>query len=229
MKILTKDFNQSQNFKESFFLNGRDENPIDFLSGFFSYLKKKGIKGSEPLAKASGRKKKYNTLLDLTAGFGRDAFYFFCLGFQVRAIEKSKLIYSFLKKAYQEALKDKDLGPLIKENLHFIYGNSFNYLNCIGEEEKPDVIYLDPFFPKPLVKKKESALSPRWIQILKGIEESEAFKADEAGLLNLALKKAKHRVILKRPLRASFIEPLGFKKNYHSYKGKLVRYDTYFI
>ena len=202
---------------------------IDFLSGFFSNLRKREIKTSkEILAKAVGRKKSYSSLIDLTSGLGRDAFYFFCLGFHVLALERSFVSYALLKDALKRASKDPSLGPSLKERFHLIHAEALDFLKNISEDNRPDVIYLDPMFSDELKRKKKS-LPRQNIQILREIEREELKsgiqKTDVQVLLKGALEKAKFRVVLKRPLKA----PILFENlNHYVFKGKSIRYDTYF-
>ena len=60
----------------------------------------------------------------------------------------------------------------------------------------------------------------RTIQALRDLTQ----ETDTEGLLNLAIKKALKRVIVKRHKNSTYLEDL---KPSHSIKGKVVRYDIY--
>ena len=60
----------------------------------------------------------------------------------------------------------------------------------------------------------------RTIQALRDLTQ----ETDTEGLLNLAIKKALKRVIVKRHKNSTYLEDL---KPNHSIKGKVVRYDIY--
>jgi 16S rRNA (guanine1516-N2)-methyltransferase len=78
-------------------------------------------------------------------------------------------------------------------------------------------VYLDPMFPvsgKSALVKKEMRL----FHSLVGLDE------DSGALLELALQRARHRVVVKRPPKAPY---LGERKPQLSIAGKAVRFDIY--
>ena len=79
----------------------------------------------------------------------------------------------------------------------------------------PDVVYLDPMFP---TGRKAAERKP--LRVLRRLVGDDA---DAGELLAAALRVAKRRVVVKRPLRA---DPLGAKPT-ATHRGKAARYDVY--
>jgi 16S rRNA (guanine1516-N2)-methyltransferase len=97
--------------------------------------------------------------------------------------------------------------------------DSQDYLAQITDDNRPDVIYLDPMFPdrqKSADVKKEMAAFHHVV----GKDE------DADSLLEKALAKANYRVVVKRPRKAPFINN---KTPSYQLEGKSSRYDIYTI
>jgi 16S rRNA (guanine1516-N2)-methyltransferase len=168
---------------------------VDFLDGTLQYRlrtsgKRQGLGKAVGLDKASGI-----SVLDATAGLGRDALVLAALGCQVSLMERSPLVHALLEDGFARARRDGDAGlQELLGRMQLLQGDSRERLAAIarGELAPPDVIYLDPMFPprsKSASVKKDIAL----LHTLLGSEE------DFAGLLAAALPCAKHRVVVKRP------------------------------
>ena len=136
---------------------------------------------SQPFVKAIGFKGKPLRILDVTAGWGKDAFLLAQLGCHVTAIENHKLVFVFLK--------DFEKQIQTQGSLKFILGDSLSYLKTISE--KPDVIYFDPLFPED-----KKSLSRKSLRILQELTFQEGEFSKE--LFEACLKKAKNRVVVKR-------------------------------
>tara|TARA_R110000868_G_scaffold10639_4_gene51618 strand:+ start:18633 stop:19298 length:666 start_codon:yes stop_codon:yes gene_type:complete len=196
-----------------------EHNPfyLDFSEGKLAHRFQQGIGKSEPLAKAIGVKKNnIPTVLDVTAGMGRDAFVIACCGCQVTLLERSSVLVSLLQDAMQRARQDENLTPII-ERMQLIEADSIQYLNQLTE--KPDVIYLDPMYPD----RKKSALVKKEMRIIRELVGNDQ---DVESLFNAALEKAEKRVVVKRPKLAGFI---GDKEPTHQITGKTTRFDVYLI
>lgn len=181
---------------------------VDFLAGELAYRRFHG--GGELLIKAVGLNKTKNlTILDVTAGLGRDAFIMACHGGQVTLLERNKIIAALLQDALQRLALQEKLGLLL------IQTDSLQYLQQLSD--LPDVIYLDPMYPE----KRKSALVKKEMQFLQQII-TEPDNAED--LLQLALTKAKSRVVVKRPNYAGHLA--GLVPNY-SVKSKNHRFDIY--
>ncbi len=191
---------------------------IDFVSGKTAYRRKYGHAGGEAISRAVGIKKGHRpSIVDATAGLGRDAFVLATMGCRVHMIERSEMIATLLEDGLRRATQDEKIGMLINDKLTLTCGDSRHALRHVPF--KPDVIYVDPMFPlkdKSALVKKEM----RMVQEIVGQDED----ADE--LLTVALTIATNRVVVKRPAYANF---LAEKKPTTSIKTKKHRFDIYLI
>ena len=168
------------------------------------------LKAHQPLRKAIGFKGRSLKVLDITAGWGRDARLMAYLGCEVTAVEKNELVFVFLDFLNKNPTAD------CNGTLKFILGNSLNYLKTLKEETRPDVIYMDPMFPPD--KKSGSGKDFQILQqITLGEEES------TVPLFEEALKKCRNRVVVKQWKRKK-----PFKgRLLCSFPGRAVRFDVF--
>ncbi len=165
---------------------------IDFVNGKLAYRNKHNSGRKQPLAKAIGLKSGNNpTILDATAGLGRDAFILANLGCQVQMVERSPVVAALLYDGLQR------LNNLT--NLQLIHQDAQNWLPTLSL--KPDVIYLDPMYPH----RKKSALVKKEMQILQTIIGADI---DSSALLTIALNSANKRVVVKRPKWATILNDI---------------------
>ncbi len=191
---------------------------IDFVSGKTAYRRKYGHAGGEVISRAVGIKKGIRpNVVDATAGLGRDAFVLATLGCCVHMIERSDVMAKLLDDALHRAANDEKIGALIQEKLSLTCGDSRQALLHVPFE--PEVIYLDPMFPP----KEKSALVKKDMRMLQDVVGKDE-DADE--LLNVALKIATNRVVVKRPASADFLAEI---KPHTSIKTKKHRFDIYLI
>jgi len=131
-------------------------------------------------------------------------------------VERSPVIAELLSCALEEGR-----GTVIDDivtRMQLISANSSKWLDA-QNDAVADVIYLDPMYPhreKSSLVKKEMRL----FQMLVGED------LDDAELLSAALKKARYRVVVKRPRKGLAIE--GLAPSYQL-MGKSCRYDIYSI
>ncbi len=168
----------------------------------------KNLTQRQALFKAIGFKGTALSVLDITAGWAKDAFLISRLGCYVTAVESHPFVFHFV----QEVLHQKELKT---PHLRLILDDSLNYLNSIETNNQPDIIYMDPMFGG-----KKKSLSKKSLKILK---ELTGETKNKQILFDSALKKAKQRVVVKRhqleaPLRSS---RLCF------FKGRSVCYDVF--
>lgn len=189
---------------------------IDFISGKNGYRRKYGHIGGETISKAAGLKKGHRpNIVDVTAGWGRDAFVLATMGCRVHMIERSEVMAQLLEDGLRRAKQDQKIGRMIRDNLSLTCGDSLQEL--LQTPFEPEVIYLDPMFPH----KEKSALVKIEMRILKelvGLDE------DANELLTLALRTATNRVVVKRP---SYANPLAEMTPNTSIKTKKHRFDIY--
>jgi len=191
---------------------------IDFVGGRLGYRRKYGHAGGEAIGRAVGIKKgKRPNIVDATAGWGRDAFVLATMGCRVHMIERSSIIAALLEDGLRRAYENVKVGKLIHDKLSCACGDSRQALLDVPFE--PEVIYLDPMFPQ----KEKSALVKKDMQILQAVVGQDE-DADE--LLQVALRIATKRVVVKRPDYADFLAGLIPQT---SIKSKKYRFDIYLL
>lgn len=189
---------------------------VDFLEGAVAHRRQHGGGSGQMIAKAVGIQPGVRpTVLDATAGLGRDAFLLAQLGCSVTLVERNPLVGALLADGMARAVADPEVGPIIGR-MHLCLGNAIDLMRN-WSLEPPQVIYLDPMFPhrekSSLVKKEMRVFRP-----LVGADD------DAAQLLQAALALATHRVVVKRPRKAPAID--GALPGY-ALEGKSSRYDVY--
>lgn len=187
----------------------------DFVTGAVAHRRQFGGGTGQLIAKACGiRKSVRPSILDATAGLGRDAFVVATLGCSVQMIERSSVVHALLENGLEEARKVAELSDIIGR-MELLQGDASQLLSTLTTV--PDVIYLDPMYPhsdkKAQVKKEMLAF-----RTLVGED------ADDSRLLGAALAVEPCRVVVKRPRKAPIIE--GPEPN-HQVIGKSSRYDVY--
>lgn len=157
------------------------------------------------LARACGLQKlKSPTLLDGTAGLGRDAYTLARLGAQVTLCERQPLIAALLR----DALLRSDAALELLE---------VPTLEVLASGRQWDVVYLDPMYPHT----DKTALPGKEMQLFRDLTGGDA---DADALLAPALACAKHRVVVKRPRHAP---PLAGRAPSFDLSSKLARFDVY--
>ena len=189
----------------------------DFIEGKAKHRRLQGGGKGQQIAKAIGLHKiKQPTVLDVTAGLGRDAFVLATLGSKLTLLERSPIIYSLLNDAILRVHKSKQVELIeIIGRMKLIYADALSYMQKLTQ--KPDVIYIDPMFPERQKKaqvKKEMAF----------FHDIAGKDLDSAELLNLAKTQAKKRIVVKRPRLAVTLDET--KPNF-VITGKSTRYDVY--
>jgi 16S rRNA (guanine1516-N2)-methyltransferase len=188
---------------------------IDFAGGAVGYRFRRGGERGHPLVRAAGITKGHvPSIVDATAGLGRDAFLLASAGAAVTLIERSAEVYALLKEALGRAVAESAELAGVAGRMTLIHGDARELLPGL----KPDVVIVDPMHPPrrntALVKKEMRQLSA-----LVGADED----ADE--LMKVALASARERVVLKWPLRAAAL--LDAPKPSHQFAGKTVRYEVF--
>jgi 16S rRNA (guanine1516-N2)-methyltransferase len=190
---------------------------IDFVQGRLAYRHRKATVANEALARAVGIKRDHRpTVLDATAGLGRDASILAALGCQVQMLERHPVVAALLHDGLQRAYHDKKNGVWLSERLRLLGVGSLGSKK-LGLMEA-EVVYLDPMFPahphQALVKKEMQIL-----QQLVGLDRD----ADQ--LLASAATLASRRVVVKRPAGAP---PLAGVKPSAQITTPQGRFDLYF-
>ncbi len=137
---------------------------------------------------------------DATAGWARDAWLLAYRGFQVTLFERNPYLQALLRQGISQAQINPSLTE-VAARLTLNLGDAKNEITKF-ESFHFDVIYLDPMYPvkrkKAKVKKDMQALQQLLLHDIK----------DETGLFDLAMSRAKQRVIVKRPKGAATLSDL---------------------
>jgi 16S rRNA (guanine1516-N2)-methyltransferase len=175
---------------------------------------------NELLGRAVGwRAKRAPTVLDGTAGFGRDAFVLADLGCNVHLCERNPVMALLLRRAMDDAAEtSRDSAVPAISRLHW-RGGDCRELSA-SETGDFDVIYLDPMFSVP--RKAAPGKAMQALQLLTGERDGEQHDGD--ALLVWALEQAVPRVVVKRPRKAPV---LAGKAPSHRLTGRAVRFDVY--
>ena len=187
---------------------------VDFVEGAVAHRRKFGGGRGQDIAKAVGLKHGFTpTVLDATAGLGRDAFVLASLGCQVTMLERMPVVAALLKDGLERAELNTEVHEITR-HMSLIHASS---IDAITEQNQPDVIYLDPMYPH----KGKSALVKKEMRVFQTLVGEDN---DADALLAPALAMAKYRVVVKRP---SYAEPLAGKKPSMSINMKKNRFDVY--
>lgn len=194
---------------------------VDFTAGVAEHRRKRG--GGELIVKAvAGLKNNRPSVLDATAGLGRDSFVLASWGYAVTLCERSPLVAALLADGLSRARQsadqnnDEELRAVV-DRMQLVTIDSCEYLRQQGQENPPDVVVIDPMFPES----KKSALVKKEMRTFHHLVGADV---DSEALLALAIATAKHRVVVKRPKKA---QVLAGKKPNFTVEGKAIRFDIY--
>ncbi|HIQ07758.1 MAG TPA: 16S rRNA methyltransferase [Thiotrichaceae bacterium] len=192
---------------------------VDFTTGKNRHRRLYGGGKGQDLAKAIGFNKHPKlSIIDCTAGLGRDAFIIASLGGTVTLLERQATIALLLESAIQQGQRSEDSTLVdIIQRMTLITSNSLDYLKALRSEDYPDIIYIDPMFPERRKQAKVKKDMQFFHQIVGHDDDANA-------LLNIALQRATKRIVVKRPRTAPSLANL---KPAFTLKGKSTRYDVY--
>ncbi|WP_406568828.1 class I SAM-dependent methyltransferase [Aeromonas caviae] len=189
---------------------------VDFVEGAVAHRRKFGGGRGQSIAKAVGLKSgAMPTVVDATAGLGRDAFVLASLGCKVTLIERSPVVAALLQDGLTRAGQDPEIGPWVRERMQLQQGPAVETLLALTE--RPEVIYLDPMFPH----KQKSALVKKEMRVFQSLVGADL---DADALLPAALRMADKRVVVKRPDYAGW---LNEHKPSMAIETKSNRFDVY--
>jgi 16S rRNA (guanine1516-N2)-methyltransferase len=164
---------------------------VDWSGPLADEIGRPGAARDIPLARALGRAPAGGTVVDATAGLGRDAFRLACLGFSVLAVERSPILAALLTDGLARAMADQELAPRIVRRLTL---RSADARTVLAEPPAPDIVLIDPMYPAV----GRSALPRGEMQLLRRLLGTDE---DAAGLLAAARRVARDRVVVKRHAR----------------------------
>ena len=187
---------------------------VDFASGAASYRRMHGGGKNEAIAKACGlNKKRELSVLDATAGLGRDAFVLASLGASVTLVERNPAVAALLCDGLRRAQQVDELS-WVQQRMLLLHCGA---LQALQQHAAVDVVYLDPMFPA----REKTALVKKEMRAFHDVVGSDT---DADMLLQPALQLAQKRVVVKRPGYAEF---LAGQAPTMSVSGKNNRFDVY--
>lgn len=190
---------------------------IDLMSGSLRYRSAQAGFKKELVARAIGCKPKDNpTIVDATAGLGRDAFILASLGFTVTLLERSPILYALLRDAMQRALADPQTAEIITR-MQLIHTNAIEWLG--QQSDRPQIIYIDPMFPS----REKSAQVKKEMVILQSVVGKDL---DANQLFSAAHSCATQKVVVKRPRLAPNISD---EAPHYTLSGRSSRFDVYMV
>lgn len=190
---------------------------VDFVEGAMAYRRQFGGGAGQMVAKAVGLRGAIRpSVLDATAGLGRDAFVLAALGCEVTLIERQPVIAALLADGLQRARAAGGEVAEIAARMHLIQADAIHAMQD-WQGPAPQVIHLDPMFPH----RDKSALVKKEMRLFRPLAGDDL---DAPALLAAALQLASHRVAVKRPRKAPAIDgaPPSAQLN-----GQSSRYDIY--
>jgi len=190
---------------------------VDFVRGPTAYRRLTSRGGRELLARAFGPKKSHKTVLDATAGLGRDAFLMAFLGYEVTAVERSPVLAELVWDGLLRA-KSSGQSALVRaiSRLTLLNADACDVLSKLGISERPDVVYLDPMYPT----RGATALVKKEMRILRELVGDDE---DAGKLFEIARQKARKRIVVKRH---RYAPPLG-EAPQCVHRGARIRFDVY--
>lgn len=192
---------------------------VDFVGGKMGYRNKNSGFKDQDIIKACGIKKGMRpSILDATAGLGRDGFVLAGTGCKVTLIERNPVIALLLEDGLNRAKAVTQTADSAA-NITLHCADSTTFIKSINNIDSPEVIYLDPMYPH----RTKSSLVKKEMRALRDVVGDD-FDSNE--LLLAALNKAKKRVVVKRPKGAEY---LADKKPSMSFDGKSTRFDVYLV
>ncbi|MDB1122538.1 class I SAM-dependent methyltransferase [Vibrio algarum] len=196
---------------------------VDLVGGAVGHRRKFGGGKGQSIAKAAGLNKGVTpSVLDATAGLGRDAFVLASLGCHVQMVERNSIVAALLDDGLERAKIDPEIGTWVSERMSLLHASSHDALYQLSQDKdfkRPDVVYLDPMYPHPEGKK--SALVKKEMRVFQSLVGADL---DADGLFEPAMQLAKKRVIVKRP---DYADWLNQQKPSMAIKTKKNRFDVY--
>ena len=193
------------------------QSAFDFVNGAVGYRFRSGASRKDALARAAGfGKGSVPTIIDATAGLGRDAFMLATLGAQVTLLERSRQVHDHLRDALARAAAENPELAAVVARMTLMQGDARELLPGL----RADAVVVDPMHP-PRTNGAEVKQEMRLLRDLVGTDP------DAHELMQAALAADCKRVVLKWPLRAEPLE--GLRKPSHSITGKTVRYDVFMM
>ena len=193
----------------------REATCVDFVAGATGHRLRQGGQRGQLLAKAVGGPKSPTTVLDASAGLGRDAFLLASICCNVIAVERHPVVAALLRDGLARAAASAKTEP-VAGRIRLIVGDARDVLADPEQAGTPAVVYIDTMFPP----KSKSALAKKEMRLCRLLTGPD----DDAGeLWAAAMRVATRRVVVKRWLRS----PVLAGEPDVQFKGRTVRFDVY--
>lgn len=189
---------------------------VDFIGGAMGYARRMNRFGL--LFQAVGYRSGQWSVLDATAGLGRDAFRLAWYGCDVHAVERSGVVFALLEDGLRRALLDAATAERLGGRLRIEQADARQFMDALPAERLFDAVYLDPMFPP----RRKSALVKVEMRLLARVVGDDP---DAAELFASAMRVARRRVVVKRHRDAAPL--IDSPKPSHSLCDKTTRYDVY--
>lgn len=178
---------------------------VDFDSKQLKFRSEAHLNAELVIKAVLGKKKQHTTIMDCTAGFGKDSYLMSLTGSQVIAYENNPLMYALLK----DGLNRADINNI-----------SLRKIDALREIKTTDcqVIYIDPMYPAT----KKSAKNNKQMMFLQSFVGHQAEIAEEL-FIQAKQSKAK-KIVIKRPVKAGYVLEA---KPTSQITGKAARFDIY--
>ena len=197
--------------------NEPDTLVVDFVGGAVAHRFRFGGGRRQALPKAIGMKSGNSpSVVDATAGLGRDAFLLASLGAEVTLIERSNEMHRLLAEGMERARVSGGEVAEVIARMTLLHGDAKELLPGL----LPEVVLVDPMHPP----RKNSALVKKEMRLIREIVGADQ---DSTDLMRVALDCARNRVVLKWPQKADAME--GIRAPSHQITGKSTRYDVFMI
>ena len=179
------------------------------------FLKRVRQPGQALVKSCNNRQHSIKKLLDLTGGWGVDSFILAHHGLSVTMLEQNELVFNISAHSLNCARLISSTSAAANR-IELIHTSSVDFLLGLDHATGFDCIYLDPMFPDH----KSTAKPAKDMQILQHLTDNQ----DIEKCFELALEKARNRVVVKRPAKSGPISSLGPDL---VYKQKTIRFDVY--
>jgi 16S rRNA (guanine1516-N2)-methyltransferase len=185
----------------------------EFVAGRTGHRGRQGEQGGEALAHAAGARHGHTpTVIDATAGLGRDAFVLAARGCRVTLIERDPVVAALLADGLSRARAAPEIAPIV-ERMAQVEADACTYM----AENRSGVVLVDPMHPP----RKKSAAVKKEMRVLRDWVGPDR---DSDALLAAAREAARERVVVKRPKGAV---PLAGLAPSGEVTGRSTRFDIY--
>jgi len=187
---------------------------VDFVRGPLGYSRRVNRFGL--LFQAVGLGTGTHTVIDATAGLGKDAFLLAYQGCHVTAVERSPILAALLQDGIDRARRNPQLHDLLGDRLTLVCADARDALKDVSPDGAPDAIYLDPMYP---IRKKFALVKKEMRMVRRLVGDDQ----DAGEILEIARTVARRHVVVKRVRRLPPLAPDPTR----TYTDRTARYDVY--